>query len=76
MKPYVKPELYYENFELAQHIAGCNVTLEASNPMDCTATGIIDGYESRSWFLNNGCTPKLEDYCITNSTINMNTISS
>ncbi len=27
MKPYVKPELYFESFELAQHIAGCNLTL-------------------------------------------------
>ena len=23
MKPYIKPELYYENFELSQHIAAC-----------------------------------------------------
>lgn len=76
MKPYVKPELYYENFELAQHIAACNVTLELSNTMDCTAKGIIDGRESASWFLTNSCTPKLEDYCVTNGTINMATVSS
>lgn len=77
MKPYVKPELYYENFELAQHIAACNVTLASSNPMDCTATGIIDGFESASWFLTEGiCQPVLDDYCITNGTINMATVSS
>ena len=23
MKKYVKPEIYYENFELSQHIADC-----------------------------------------------------
>lgn len=83
MKPYVKPELYYENFELAQHIAGCWLSYEnasgqkLSSPEHCTATGIIDGRESASWFLTEGiCQPVLDDYCVTNGTINMATISS
>ena len=35
MKKYVKPELYYENFELSQHIASCYITLTSQNQYTC-----------------------------------------
>lgn len=78
MKPYVKPELYYESFELAQHIAGCYIHgVNQTDPATCIFEGEIDGFPSDSWFLTKGvCTTVSEDYCVTNSTINMNTISS
>ena len=42
MKPYVKPELYFESFELAQHIAGCNLELmNSGDPANCAASGTI-----------------------------------
>ena len=31
MKPYVKPELYFESFELAQHIAACAWDMKNQN---------------------------------------------
>lgn len=70
MKPYVKPELYYENFELAQHIAACNITMQHTVEGDCTGTGTVGpwGSETTLWFLsgNEQCTNHQEKYCYTN----------
>lgn len=30
MKPYVKPELFYESFELSQHIAVCGIDVNSA----------------------------------------------
>lgn len=39
-KPYVKPQLYYENFELSQHIAACGWDMSNSaDKYNCTAVG-------------------------------------
>lgn len=72
MKQYVKPELYYENFELSEHIATCAWDMANSTDVKtCSATGdeafgylpglirFIDG--------NNLCTTIMEgeDYCYT-----------
>ena len=51
MKPYVKPELYFESFELAQHIAACAWDMKnQNNENNCTAEwdttdfgGVADG---------------------------------
>lgn len=40
MKKYVKPELYYENFELSQHIAACGI--DANFDVNETCTAILD----------------------------------
>lgn len=37
MKTYVKPELYFESFELSQHIAACDIKL-ANADIWCTGT--------------------------------------
>lgn len=42
MKPYVKPELFYESFELSQHIADCAWELQAANENVCYAVGDED----------------------------------
>lgn len=40
MKPYVKPELFYENFELSQHIAACGWDMKNSTDKNhCEALG-------------------------------------
>lgn len=83
MKPYVKPELYYENFELAQHIAGCSLTeINSADVLNCTASGTISsifGPEvSKAWFVgaNDTCEKKAEGYCYTNSLMVSATINS
>ena len=76
MKEYVKPELYYESFELSQHIAACGIDM--SNPTienSCTATldskfwgGLSDQVFNRDI---SGCSTAVEDievYCYTYGT--------
>lgn len=77
-KKYEKPQVYMEKFELAEHIAGCNLTLLSGNPNECKADGIVDNEYADSWFLdaNTNCEPKAEGYCYTNSSINVATINS
>lgn len=35
MKEYVKPELYYESFELSQHIAACGIDAKYTDETSC-----------------------------------------
>lgn len=82
MKKYVKPELYYESFELSQHIAGCEIKLLAADAGACTATGTIlditlpeDG--SGRFFIGGApCTVEVEAYCYTNGAMSIATINS
>lgn len=78
MKEYVKPELYYESFELSQHIAGCNLIMGPTDPMVCTASGNVGKYNNDSWFMESGtvCTVEPEGYCYTNSAHSFTTINS
>lgn len=78
MKPYVKPELHYESFELAQHIAGCSLTpISSVDPMNCKYSGVIGGEPSESWFIAKPvCDVPVEDYCYTNSNSTITTINS
>lgn len=39
MKKYVKPELYYERFELTQTIADCAWEVQLNGSYDCVAKG-------------------------------------
>lgn len=81
MKKYVKPELFYEHFELAQHIADC--AWEWVNSTDgntCTLepdTALLPGHGNI--FTDGRCdgTPGVyEDYCEFNSTGGANTFQS
>lgn len=38
MKPYVKPELFYESFELSQHIAACGIDVNHADTSSCNPT--------------------------------------
>lgn len=71
MKVYVKPDLFYESFELSHHIASCSVDdddtkkmTNATNGTNCTytlITGDVLFLES-----NDSCTTKnsvFEGYC-------------
>lgn len=80
MKTYVKPELFFESFELAQHIAGCALELLDKDAITCRASGTIFGVtldgETESWFVSNACTAQVEAYCYTNGTMSVATINS
>ncbi len=77
MKKYVKPELYYESFELSQHIAGCNLTLSMQDEYLCTAEGSVDGDYITGGFLDKPrCSIILEGYCYTNGSANVVAINS
>lgn len=80
MRPYVKPQLFFESYELSQHIAACRWDLQYTDENTCYA--VFD--ETLSWnknedapvsdpgnqlFNNNSCDfgPEvLEDYCYHN----------
>ena len=77
MKTYVKPELYFESFELSQHIAACDLKLKHDNIWNCCVE-IHTGDSSSPFFGsmesefvggfvdNSNCTQKCEIYCYTN----------
>ncbi len=76
MKTYVKPELFFESFELSQHIAGCNLKL-TQDVGACDASGTIEGIWGDSWFISkDDCDTLVEAYCYTNGSMNVATINS
>ena len=78
MKTYVKPELYFESFELSQHIAACDLRLEhGMGQQNCAVNPHKDGSspffgsletEFAGAFIDStmNCTQKCEVYCYTN----------
>lgn len=73
MKSYVKPELYFESFELSEHIAACALDMRSSrNVNDCWAEfdSSENGYpEGARVFMSPsiGCQiTDFTDYCYTN----------
>ena len=77
-KVYEKPQVYMERFELAEHIAGCSLTLLNDDVTKCVAEGTIEGAYSENFFIsgNNACGSTTDAFCITNSSINVTTIMS
>ena len=78
MKQYQKPEVFYENFVLAEHIAQCDYTLGSGDPANCKVVqdNFNDDYgDFRGIFLNKSiCSPVLDDfsrYCYTNGAAGM-----
>ncbi len=39
VRAYVKPELFFENFELSRHIAKCEWVMNQTDPNSCIASG-------------------------------------
>ena len=81
-KKYEKPQVYMEKFELAEHIAGCKITLQQDDVNICEAIGTIGSVTlpttDNAWFLESTqvCEIKVEDYCYRNSTSTIATINS
>lgn len=70
MKKYVKPELFYEQFELTQHIADCAWELTNSTKDTCHAQADPDylpGFHNLFMHDANGCVlipgTNYQDYC-------------
>ena len=69
MKKYVKPELFYEHFELSQQIAACSYDLDSTTLNEapiCVFIGDTDTMVfGKTIFLetNASCEVKAEDYC-------------
>ena len=78
MKKYVKPDLYFESFQLTQHIAACGYDQypagddkNASQPEICAFQGDVSlGNMDGVYFTgdNNKCVIKSDIYCYTNGT--------
>lgn len=83
MKKYVKPELFYERYELSQHIADCAWEMNYSADKGTTCVGTPDdkklaGMEG-TLFVSGTCTYDYfnsEDFCVENSMPGVNTFIS
>jgi hypothetical protein len=73
MKKYVKPELFYESFELSQQIASCdydyNKTVDDAPGSSCYFTWDVD--PNVTVFVSGNCKTPIEGYCYHGSTGNM-----
>ena len=86
MKKYVKPELFYERFELSQHIADCAWELTNSTKETCFAVPDNDYIPIEGNLFasqNNGCTwiasefgGPYTEYCYQGSTEGANVFTS
>ena len=80
-KVYEKPQVYMERFELAEHIAGCSLTLNAADEFSCTGNGFINGIETLVFASMNVCNPddgiaNVEGYCYTPGSMSVANINS
>lgn len=77
-KKYVKPEIYYEVFDLSTHVATCSLDMSNFKKIEeCSAS--MDDYGMDGNFFNNNanCTDgPLDDYCYTNGGNNFNIFNS
>lgn len=74
MKKYVKPDLYFESFQLTQHIAACRYDMIGLRDVnDCYSHGDrnqdVGGYydPTTKFFSGGQCEITPEDYCYTNA---------
>lgn len=70
MKKYVKPELFYESFELSQHIAACGIDVKNLGDKENCAYLDPDFWEGYNYkvFDGSGCAVDVGDiefYCYT-----------
>ena len=74
MKSYVKPELFYESFEMNQSIAACGIDVtNSTDPNSCTATldEAFFNYLGGTVVFNENCPMDIkviEIYCYTTGT--------
>lgn len=79
MKKYVKPELFYERYELSQHIADCAWEMTYASEENCAAKGdeqkFGPGYTQTLFTATAACTidrANYHDYCLTNGGYGVN----
>lgn len=70
MKKYVKPELFCESFELAQHIAACDYDSNDTHD-DVKTCSFTDGDLVLFVDGNSSCKVVPEGYCYTNGADNL-----
>lgn len=69
MKKYIKPEFFYERYELAQHIADCAWEIQLADDNQCVAVPDEKDWAGMPTLFRNspdvcGMTPDdLEEYC-------------
>ena len=83
MKKYVKPELFFEQFVLSQHIADCKLEYNGSSGLqsaeNCIAFTDSDYFgSSYPVFIegNTKCVDPFEEYCYADSVGGANTFTS
>lgn len=79
MKNYVKPELFYERYELSQHIADCAWEYKNATGDGCDLVADLNQIGDEGTLFNDGCSiplSKYEEYCYQNSADNLNTFVS
>ena len=85
VKKYVRPELFYEFYELSQHIADC--TWELKNMTDVTICAVLPDLDKlpfltaeanmfAEWPTCQILREDFEDFCYQNSTLNATLFSS
>ena len=79
-KVYEKPQVYMERFELAEHIAGCSLTMNQANEFVCIGKD-FNGTGTNVFASTDICNETngaiiAEGYCYTNSSINVANINS
>lgn len=76
-RPYIKPELVYENFQLAQSIATCDLNYHGSSTTVDTCHASGDASNGINVFFNKTCDfQEFDGYCITNSSTGFTTFNS
>ena len=74
MKAYVKPQLFYERYELSQHIADCTWNMTLKDTDGCIGNAADKGYPADMFVFsssNSACTVSsdiLGAYCVMAST--------
>lgn len=81
MKKYIKPELFYERYELSQHIADCAWEMHLKDTQECRAQGEIDKVGTDMFLFTDRAQCDLipsdvQDYCYQNSTTGSTTFIS
>lgn len=64
MKKYIKPEIYFERFEMSQQIAACDYdSNNTSNDISCRFTGINKDFGVEMTIFQGQCDVFAESYC-------------
>lgn len=72
MKQYVKPDLFYEDFELSQHIAACDYKINSGDANSCIVEKDrydddkdFGDYSGTGFAVTSVCTIVIDSYCYT-----------